>query len=142
MKRTSLIVVFGLVCLLAVPQLLDVRAKSPDLPKPKRINKVIELFEQNQPVYNVGGRGGYEEGVKLAQTWADYINYGMEHGPFDLPQLKEFMRGLVDGGPTRSGHRTPAVIVTLPVGGIDEDIMRANYWQVFYSIFTLCVKCQ
>jgi 4-hydroxy-2-oxoheptanedioate aldolase len=40
------------------------------------------------------------------------------------------MRGLVDGGPTRSGHRTPAVIVTLPMDGTDEHAVRANAWMV------------
>ena len=39
------------------------------------------------------------------------------------------MRGLVDGGPTNSGHRTPAVIVEVPVDGGSEDIIRANAWQ-------------
>ena len=97
---------------------------------PKRVNKAIELLEQGQPIYYTGARGGFEEGVKAAQTWADYINYEMEHGPYDVPRLAEFMRGLVKGGPTKSGHRTPAVIVTLPVGGIDEATMKANYWMV------------
>jgi 4-hydroxy-2-oxoheptanedioate aldolase len=40
------------------------------------------------------------------------------------------MRGLVDGGPTRSGHRTPAVIVTLPMDAVDEDVVRANSWVI------------
>ncbi len=97
---------------------------------PKRINKAVELLEQGQPIYYTGGRGGFDEGMKMAQTWADYINYEMEHAPYDVPRLAEFMRGLVKGGPTKSGHRTPAVIVTLPVGGIDEATMRANYWMV------------
>jgi 4-hydroxy-2-oxoheptanedioate aldolase len=38
------------------------------------------------------------------------------------------MRGLVAGGPTKSGHRTPAVIVNVPVNGIDEAAVRANAW--------------
>ena len=97
---------------------------------PKRINKAIELLERGQPIYYTGGHGGYEEGRKLAGTWADYINYEMEHGSYDVAALREFMRGLVDGGPTPSGHRTPAVICTLPVGGIDEATMKANYWMV------------
>ncbi len=40
------------------------------------------------------------------------------------------MRGLVAGGPTKSGHRTPAVIVTLPVLGLDAPSMLANSWVV------------
>jgi 4-hydroxy-2-oxoheptanedioate aldolase len=96
--------------------------------KPKRINRAIELLEAGQPIYYTGGRGGYEEGKKMAHTWADYINYEMEHGPLDFTALRAFMKGLVDGGPTRSGHRTPAVIATLPVLGVDEAHMKANFW--------------
>ena len=107
-----------------------VAAQATGSPKPARINKAIELLEQGQPVYYANGSGGYEEGKKLAQTPADYINYEMEHGAFDMNALREFMRGLVDGGPTKSGHRTPAVIVTLPVLGLDEASMRANSWVV------------
>ena len=99
-------------------------------PKPKRINRAIELLEAGQPIYYTGGRGGYEEGKKMAATKADYINYEMEHGAFDIKELRDFMRGLVDAGPTRTGHRTPAVIVTLPVLGKDPAAMRANTWVV------------
>ena len=95
---------------------------------PQRVNKIIELLEAGQPVYYASGSGGYEEGKALAQTWADYILYDMEHAPYDITRLREFMRGLADGGPTPSGHRTPAVIVTLPAPAIDEEAMRANAW--------------
>lgn len=98
--------------------------------KPKRINKAIELLEAGQPIYYTGGHGGYQEGLKMSKTWADYINYEMEHGSLDFTALREFMRGLNDGGPTKSGHRTPAVIATLPVLGINEAHMNANFWVV------------
>ena len=98
--------------------------------RPARINSAIQLLEQRQPVYYTQSAGGYEEGKKLAQTPYDYINYEMEHGSFDMTALRAFMQGLVDGGPSRSGHSTPAVIVTLPVLGLDEASMRANYWVV------------
>jgi 4-hydroxy-2-oxoheptanedioate aldolase len=52
----------------------------------------------------------------------------MEHAPFDVKGLAEYMRGLAKGGPTRSGHRTPAVIVNVPVNGTDETTVRANAW--------------
>ena len=101
---------------------------------PKRINRAIELLEQGQPIFYTGGHTGaelsYESGVAMAKTWADYINIGMEHGTFNLAGLGEFMKGLVDGGPTNSGHRTPAVVVELPVDGASEEVIRANAWQI------------
>jgi 4-hydroxy-2-oxoheptanedioate aldolase len=98
---------------------------------PKRLNKMIELLAAGQPVYDVGVTGGgYEEGKKLAQTTNDLIQYEMEHGPFEPQRLREFMQGLVDGGPTKSGHRTPTVIVTLPFIGLDGASVRANTWVI------------
>ncbi|MGQ0733397.1 MAG: aldolase/citrate lyase family protein [Acidobacteriota bacterium] len=99
-------------------------------PSPARINRAIDLLAQGQPVYYATGRGGYDEGKAMAQTASDYINYELEHGAFDMSALRAFMRGLVDGGPTKSGHRTPAVIATLPVLGLDEAGVRANHWVV------------
>src|ERR1700750_3365816 len=84
-------------------------------PKPKRINRAMELLESGQPIYYTGSHSGttgsYEQGVKDAQTYADYISYDMEHAPYDIKGLQDYMRGLVAGGPDKSGHRTPAVIV-------------------------------
>src|SRR5690348_10259316 len=99
-----------------------------------RVNKAIELLEHKQPVYfeftEAAHAGDYDGGRALAQTWADYICYDMEHSAFDVRGLMHFMRGLADGGPTASGHRTPAVIVTLPIEGIDEHSVRANGWMI------------
>jgi 4-hydroxy-2-oxoheptanedioate aldolase len=98
---------------------------------PKRINKVIELLEQGQPIYSQGTRDlTYENGKKMAKTWADYIGVEMEHGAFDMAALGEFMRGLADGGPTSSGHRTPPVIMTIPTDGTSEEVIRANAWMM------------
>lgn len=98
--------------------------------QPKRINKCIELLEQGQPIYYIESYGGYEEGKKLAQTWADYIYFNMEHLPLDFGLLREFMRGLVDGGPTVSGHRTPTVIAIVPVLGLDAATFKGGSWMV------------
>lgn len=99
----------------------------------KRINWAIELLEQDQPIYYMGGHTGhiltYEQGKIDAGTWADYINVGMEHGAFNMAGLDDYMRGLLDGGPTRSGHRTPTVIVEAPVEGASAEIVYANAWQ-------------
>ena len=98
---------------------------------PTRINRVIELLQQNQPIYNTGTHDlSYENGKAMSQTWGDYIGVEMEHGSFDMSALDNFMRGLVDGGPTPSGHRTPPVIMTIPTDGADEQVIRANAWMM------------
>ena len=98
-----------------------------------RINRAIELLAQDQAIYYAGGHSGHvltrAQGREDAATWADYINVGMEHGAFDMTGLAEYMAGLVEAGPTRSGHRTPAIIVEAPVNGTDAANVRFNAWQ-------------
>src|SRR5256712_8861428 len=109
-----------------------VAATVAQVPKAKRINRAIELLSQGQPIYYTGSHSGtegsFEQGKKDAQTYADYISYDMEHAPYDIKGLAEYMQGLVAGGPTKSGHRTPTVIVNVPVNGIDEAAVHANAW--------------
>ena len=103
-----------------------------------RINRAIELLAQDQAIYYDGPHSGHvlthAQGLIDAESWADYINVGMEHGAFDMTGLAAYMQGMVDAGttrsgPTRSGHRTPAVIVEAPVNGTDEANVRFNAWQ-------------
>ncbi len=98
-----------------------------------RINRLVELLREGQAIYYDGPHSGHvltrEQGMEDAGTWADYINVGMEHGCFDLTGLENYMRGMVEAGTTRSGHRTPAVIVEAPVNGTDEMNVRHNAWQ-------------
>ncbi|MDE2580731.1 MAG: hypothetical protein KGL52_03780 [Rhodospirillales bacterium] len=100
---------------------------------PARINRAIDLLSQDQAIYYVGAHSGHvltrAQGRADAGTWADYINVGMEHGAFDMAGLAEYMAGLVEAGPTRSGHRCPAVIVEAPVNGIDAAHVRFAAWQ-------------
>ncbi len=98
--------------------------------KPQRINRSIELLERGQPIYYASAYGGYDLGIRMAKTWADYIVYNMEHQPLDFGLLRAFMRGLVDAGPTPSGHRTPTVIVVLPLLGLDEMTVKSGGWMV------------
>ena len=101
--------------------------------KPRRLNKVIELWEENQPIYYTGAGLGpgvdpYAQGVRMARTYADAVTVDFEHGAMDFTQLREFIRGIRDGGPTRSGHSTPCVFVTSGIIGLDEAYARANTW--------------
>jgi len=136
--KTSLLALL----LLSLVAVAPARAAEPAAPYagPKRLNKVIELLESGQPVYyTYGARGSdpartpaemYEFGKSLSRTWADLIMYDMEHAPLDFTLLRAFMQGLADGGPTPSGHRTPAVVVTLPLLGLDRDSVRNNHWMI------------
>ena len=51
----------------------------------KRINRVIELIESGEPVYYTGiGELTYENGLKQASTWADFLITDFEHHAFDV----------------------------------------------------------
>src|SRR5437773_3587412 len=131
-NKTKLLGVGVGLCLMLGIAAITAQTNKPSSPKAKRINRAIELLEQGQPIYytgsHEGANGSFEQGVKDAQTWADYISYDMEHAPFDVKGLSEYMKGLAKGGPTKSGHATPAVIVNVPVDGTDENTVRANAW--------------
>jgi 4-hydroxy-2-oxoheptanedioate aldolase len=121
---------FGMVAGLCL--LFGVTATVAQTPKAKRINRAIELLEQGQPIYYAGSHSGtagtFDQGKQDAQTFADYISYDMEAAPYDIAGLAAYMQGLAAGGPTRTGHRTPAVIVNVPIRGTDEASVRANAW--------------
>jgi hypothetical protein len=129
-NRTGSRALFVSVTVLLASVTVAIVAQTAQTAKPKRINQAIELLAEGQPIYYTGSHSGttgtYEQGVKDAQTYADYISYDMEHAPFDVKGLQEYMRGLVAGGPSRSGHRTPAVIVNVPVNGMDAEAVHAN----------------
>lgn len=99
----------------------------------ERINRAIALLAEDQAIYYAGHHAGAvltrEQGRADAATWADYLNIGMEHGAFDMAGLEAWLQGLAEAAPTRSGHRTPTVIVEAPVNGTDEGNVRHNAWQ-------------
>src|SRR5580765_1136286 len=129
MKKTTKLTILACLCLMLALVATTGRAQQA---KPKHLNRAIELLAQGQPIYYTGSHSGttgtFEQGKKDAQTYADYISYDMEAAPYDIQGLADYMRGLAAGGPTKSGHRTPAVIVNVPVNGIDEAAVHANAW--------------
>lgn len=129
MKRLPLLIA-AIIALFAPPAPAAEAPAAAVYAGPQRVNKAIELLEAGQPVYYDYGRGGYEEGKAAAKTWADILMYDMEGNAMDFSRLRDFMRGLADGGPTLSGHRTPAVIVTLPLYGLSENTVLANHWMI------------
>ena len=130
MKRQKLIPGFIVIISMLIHNIVIAQNLVDKNYQPQRINKCIELLQAGQPIYYADSYGGYEEGKKMAQTWADYIYFNMEHKPLDFNLLREFMKGLVDGGPTPSGHRTPTVIAILPVLGLDAETFKGGSWMV------------
>ena len=96
-----------------------------------RINKCIELMQEDQVIFSTGAPElSYEAGKEMSQTWADLIQVDFEHHPFDTVGLTKFMKGLKDGGPTPSGHLTPTVITTLPSNCKTPEEVIYNSWQI------------
>ena len=112
--RLPLALVFGVVAMMA-------QNGNPAY-KAKRINRAVELLATrtadllHRLAYRRARRGGGRRPVSnrarrmrrpapttSAMTWST--------PPIDIVGLTAYMKGLVAGGPTKSGHRTPAVIV-------------------------------
>ena len=69
---------------------LVIAPTSAQAPKPKHINRVIELLEKDQTVYYTGSHSGtagtFEQGKADASTYADYLSYDMtsRHGSHEV----------------------------------------------------------
>jgi len=94
--------------------LLCVLTVQAETPKATRINRAIELLASGQPIYYTGSHegtdGNFQQGKKDAQTYADYISYDMEHAPFDVKGLADYMKGLAEGGPTKNAENVVDMI--------------------------------
>ena len=94
-----------------------------------RINKIIDLIKVRQPVYYISTSDfSYKNGKKLSKTWADFIRLDTEHSSCNWDGIADFMMGLRDSGPTKSGHKSPAVLAELPFDGINKENVQANSW--------------
>ena len=79
-----------------------------------RVNRAIELLEgRHTLIYGGSGDLSYEGGVNACHTDNDFLLLEQEHVPLNITGVREFMRGLAAAGPTKSGHPTPTVLMTL-----------------------------
>ena len=102
-----------------------------------RINNLIDLIEQGQQIYiSKPDELSFDCGKEMNGTWADLLLVDFEHHYFDIKGLHEFMKGLKAGGPTKSGHLTPAVITTLPSNATTVNEVLANAWQSRHVLST------
>ncbi len=102
-----------------------------------RINKLIDLIKAGQQIYiSKPDELTFQCGKEMSSTWADLLLVDFEHHYFDIKGLHEFMKGLKAGGPTKSGHLTPAVITTLPSNATTVNEVLANAWQSRHVLST------
>ena len=88
---------------------------------PKRINKAVELLlSQGQPIYYTGGHegtgGGFEAGKKRRTPGPTTSCTTWSTPPSTSRRSPSSCAGWHAGGPTKSGHRTPAVVGHLADG--------------------------
>ncbi|MCH8174152.1 MAG: aldolase [Proteobacteria bacterium] len=91
-----------------------------------RLNKAIELLENDQAVF---GLLSFDYSLNNARSMAnsglDFIIIDMEHAPFDVERLRQFLLGMTDKRSIlRKGNLQPDVVplVRIPATG-GEDVM-------------------
>jgi 4-hydroxy-2-oxoheptanedioate aldolase len=92
-----------------------------------RLNKVIELFENDQPAF---GLLSFDYSLNNARSMAssglDFIMIDMEHAPFDVERLREFLLGMTNKGAImEKGNLQPDVVpfVRIPAAAGSQELV-------------------
>ena len=96
-----------------------------------RINKLIELFDNNQPAFGLLSFDySLNNARSLASSELDFIMIDMEHAPFDVERLRLFLLGMTNKRSIiEKGNLQPDVVpfVRIPAaGGAEELIAQAK----------------
>ena len=63
----------------------------------QRLNKLIELFENDQPAFGVLSFDySLNNARAMASSGLDFLFIDMEHAPFDIERLRLFLLGMTD----------------------------------------------
>jgi 4-hydroxy-2-oxoheptanedioate aldolase len=86
-----------------------------------RLNRVIELFEQNKPAFGIFSQNhSLRSAMTLARSELDFLLIDMEHTPLDFERLQTFLIGMTDKQAImRKGNLQPSVMpfVRIPQNG-------------------------
>lgn len=113
---------WGLVCLslsLGLSSLQMVRADGP----PKRINRFIELMENDQRAFGIFSSNiSPRTGASVAGSGLDFVIIDMEHSPYDPTRLEGYLLGMLDKAQiARNGlQMRVAPIVRIPAAGREQ----------------------
>jgi len=97
----------------------------------QRVNKLIELFENNEPGFGILSFDySLNNARSLATSGLDFVFIDMEHAPFDVERLREFLLGMTNKRLIlEKGSLQPDVVpfVRIPAaGGAEELIAQAK----------------
>ena len=97
----------------------------------QRVNKLIELFENDEPGFGVLSFDySLNNARSLAISGLDFVFIDMEHAPFDVERLREFLLGMTNKRSIlEKGSLQPDVVpfVRIPAaGGAEELIAQAK----------------
>lgn len=96
-----------------------------------RLNKVIELFENDQPAFGILSFDySLNNARAMASSGLDFVFIDMEHAPFDVERLRLFLLGMTNKRSImEKGNLQPDVVplVRIPAaGGTEELIAQAK----------------
>ena len=97
----------------------------------QRLNKLIELFENDQPAFGVLSFDySLNNARAMASSGLDFLFIDMEHAPFDIERLRLFLLGMTDKRSIiEKGnlHQDVVPLVRIPAaGGAEELIAQAK----------------
>jgi len=97
----------------------------------QRLNKLIELIENDQPAFGVLSFDySLNNARSMASSGLDFVFIDMEHAPFDVERLREFLLGMTNKRSIlEKGSLQPDVVpfVRIPAaGGAEELIAQAK----------------
>ena len=97
----------------------------------QRLNKLIELMENDQPAFGVLSFDySLNNARSMATSGLDFVFIDMEHAPFDVERLREFLLGMTNKRSIlEKGSLQPDVVpfVRIPAaGGAEELIAQAK----------------
>ena len=129
--RTFIAAAVAFVLVSTAHRLVSAQAPTP----PPRSNPVIKLLEQGKPAFSIWGNyigvgKDYHAAVTLQNNRNyDFILYDLEHDPFDIEGLSQFLRALLDPAAiARDGVSVvKPVIVRIPPNGRE---IHQNQWMV------------
>ena len=125
-KRRAMLLGFGMASVLGLYS--GAFAQSGDTP---RINKMIELLENDQPAFGILSFDySLNNARAMASSGLDFVFIDMEHAPFDVERLRLFLLGMTNKRSiVEKGNLQPDVIpfVRIPAaGGAEELIAQAK----------------